>query len=155
MEIFKGHIPQVMTDFAPCFGPAPTHPLPRMVKKPICGLGEKWSKMRICCRFRFLAQVVHVLCPNFFLPSQVTRQATFGEKFFFRLTFQKKFFALENFRKFRLKKISTNEIGGMRVRERAEFSLTKPHHIPLPTTRILLSYNKLVKKMIFTPTFFL
>ena len=40
--------------------------------------------MRICCRFRFLAQAAHTLCPNFFLLGQVTRWATFGEKNFSR-----------------------------------------------------------------------
>ena len=39
----------------------------------------------------------------------------FSKKNFFRLTFLEKKFALENFRKFRLKKISTNEIWGMEV----------------------------------------
>ena len=79
--------------------------------------------------------------------------AIFSQKNFFSTHLPKKIFALENFRKFRLKKFSTNEIGGLGVQERAEFSLTKPHHIPLPTTRVLRSYDKLLKKMIFTTTF--
>ena len=55
-------------------------------------------------------------------------------KLFFRLTFLQKIFALENFRKFRLKKFSTNEIRDMEVQQRAKFSLTKPHHIVLKST---------------------
>ena len=58
----------------------------------------------------------------------------FSWTIFFRLTFLQKIFALENFRKFRLKKFSTNEIRDMEVQQRAKFSLTKPHHIVLKST---------------------
>ena len=107
-----------------------------MAQKPICGLGQKWPNPAFFAISAAVAQVVHAIWPKRFIWSQVTQWASFGEKNFFRLTFLQKIFALENFRKFRLKKFSTNEIRDMEVQQRAKFSLTKPHHIALQTNRI-------------------
>ncbi len=105
-----------------------------MAQKPICGLGQKWPNSFFFAISAAVAQVVHAVWPKRFIRSQVTQYASFREKIFFRLTFLKNFFALENFRNFRLKTFSTNEIRDMEVQQRAKFSLTKPHHIVLKST---------------------
>ena len=90
-------VAQVPTNLFLYFRPTPAHTLHIISEKPICGLDEKWLKMHICWFFDSGSEMVHALCPNFFLQSQVTQYTTFREKNFFQLTFRKKIFALENF----------------------------------------------------------
>ena len=89
-------VAQVPTNLFLYFRPAPAHTLHIISEKPICGLDEKWLKMHICWFFDSGSEMVHALCPNFFLQSQVTQYTTFRE-FFFQLILRKKNFALENF----------------------------------------------------------
>ena len=112
--------------------------------------------MRVCCRFRFLTQVVHVQCPNFFLPSQVTRQASFGKNFFFESPSLKKFSTSKIFEILGVHQPSGGEIWGLGVSERAKIFFRKDPSKVLYIAGITSSYDQLhknrwVKTRIFCP----